>query len=199
MKIKLFEKLSAQAKILIIADNLWLFGEGMFGPLFAVFAERVGGDLLEISWAWATYLIINGIFIVIFGKISDKLGVRRLLVTGYYLNVIFTFGYLFVHSALALLIVQAGLGIAAAMATPTWDALYTEGSEKEEDRSFMWGLADGQASIFTGLAVIVGGLIVSRFSFSVLFLIMGIVQVAAATYQTKILFNKGPRGETSRY
>lgn len=187
---KLFTKLNPQARILIIADNLWLFGEGMFGPLFAVFAERIGGDLLDISWAWATYLIVNGILVMLFGRISSAIGVRTLLVAGYYLNALFTFGYLFVDSAFDLLLVQAGLGVAAAMATPTWDALYSAGAKKEDERSFLWGLADGQANIFTGLAIIVGGLVVSTYSFTALFMIMGIIQVIAATYQTKILFTK---------
>ncbi len=186
----LFKKLNPQTRILIIADNLWLFGEGMFGPLFAVFSERVGGDLLDITWAWATYLIVTGIFVIIFGRISKRLGVRKLLVAGYYLNAVFTFGYLLVDSQIGLLIVQAGLGLAAAMATPTWDALYSASQEEaeEEEKSFIWGLADGQASIFTGLAVIAGGLIVSNYSFRTLFILMGIIQVMAAVYQTKILF-----------
>lgn len=186
----MFKKLSTQAKILIIADNLWLFGEGMFGPLFAIFAGQVGGDLLDISWAWATYLIVSGTLIIVFGHVSDKIGARRLLVAGYYLNAIFTFCYLFVDSATSLLLVQAGLGVAMAMATPTWDALLTESSEGSDGKGFIWGMADGQASIFTGIAVIIGGFIVSTYSFTILFGIMSVVQLIAAIYQTKILFQK---------
>ncbi len=29
-------------KILLIASGLWFFGEGLFGPLFAVFTENIG-------------------------------------------------------------------------------------------------------------------------------------------------------------
>ncbi|MFW5719419.1 MAG: hypothetical protein ACOCXT_00120 [Candidatus Dojkabacteria bacterium] len=42
--------------LLLIAGNIWYFGEGMFGPLLAVFAERIGGDLLDITWVWATLI-----------------------------------------------------------------------------------------------------------------------------------------------
>ncbi len=148
--------------------------------------------MLDVTWAWATYLIVTGIFVIIFGKISKRLGVRRLLVAGYYLNALFTFGYLLVDSQMGLLLIQAGLGLAAAMATPTWDALYSSSQEntEEEEKSFIWGLADGQASIFTGLAVIAGGLIVSNSSFQTLFIIMGTIQIIAALYQTKILFTR---------
>ena len=107
MNLNPFKKLNPQARILIIADNLWLFGEGMFGPLFAIFSEQVGGDLLDVTWAWAPYLIVTGIFVIIFGKIPKRLGVRRLLVTGYYLNALFTICYLFVDSQVSLLLVQS--------------------------------------------------------------------------------------------
>lgn len=31
-------------------------GEGMPDPLFAVFAQRIGGKILDITWAWAIQL-----------------------------------------------------------------------------------------------------------------------------------------------
>ena len=55
-------KLTATTRILLISSSLWYFGEGLFGPLFAVFAEKIGGDLLDITSAWALYLISTGIF-----------------------------------------------------------------------------------------------------------------------------------------
>src|SRR3989344_2555365 len=97
-------------KILLIADIIWFFGEGMLGPLFAVFTGRVGGDVLDITWAWASYLIITGLLIVVVGKVSDRIGQKKLVFTGYVLNAILTFSYLLVDSPLKLLFVQAGLG-----------------------------------------------------------------------------------------
>jgi len=44
-------KLSKTTRILLIADMLWIFGEGMLGPFFAVFTQRIGGDPLEIAGA----------------------------------------------------------------------------------------------------------------------------------------------------
>ena len=60
-------------KILLYSSNLWYLSAGMLGPLIAVFTEQVGGSLLDISWAWAIYLIFTGLFIIITGKISDKI------------------------------------------------------------------------------------------------------------------------------
>ena len=159
----------------------------MLGPLFAVFAQRIGGDILDITWAWATFLIMTGIMYILIGKIiSGKENKAKVMVVGYALNALFTFGYLFVSSPWQLLIVQAGLGLAEALGTPTWDTLFAENADKDQD-SFAWGLAGGQAQIVTGIAIIAGGLIVHFISFDLLFITMGTIQVIATLIQARIL------------
>jgi predicted MFS family arabinose efflux permease len=169
--------LNKRVRALLFADITWFFGEGMLGPLFAVFTERIGGDILNITSAWAAYLIVSGLLIIAIGKFSDhKLNKKQLLFWGFVLNAILTFCYLFVKTPFQLLILQMGLGVANAMATPTWDALYAE-YENRKQSGLTWGLADGLSEFCIGLAIIIGGLIVVNFSFEMLFIIMGIIQV----------------------
>ncbi|MFM9911147.1 MAG: MFS transporter, partial [Chitinophagaceae bacterium] len=166
-------QLSKATKILLIGANLWYFGEGMLGPLFAVFAERVGGDILDITWAWAIYLVMTGICYIIVGKlINGKTYKEKVMVFGYALNAVLTFGYLFVSSPWHLFFVQAGLGIAEAIVTPAWDALYARNMNALHD-TFAWGLATGQSQIVTGIAIVCGGLIIHFISFNALFITMG--------------------------
>lgn len=179
--------LSKTTKILLWGANIWYLGEGMLGPLFAVFAERVGGDILDITWAWATYLIITGAFYILVGKLINKKPYKaKVMVLGYALNALFTFGYLFVSTPLHLFFVQAGLGIAEAIGTPAWDSLYARNVDDSND-AFAWGLASGQSQIFTGIAIVSGGLIAHYISFNALFITMGIIQVVAAIMQARIL------------
>lgn len=182
--------LSKTSKILLWGANLWFFGEGMLGPLYAVFSEKVGGDILDITWAWATYLIVTGVFIIIVGRLTNgKPYKAKVLVFGYALNAIFTFCYLFVSNPWQLFFVQCGLGMAEAIGTPTWDALYAKNLDADHD-SHAWGLAGGQSQIVTGFAFFAGGLIVHYLSFNALFITMGIIQVAATLMQSRILFAK---------
>ncbi len=157
--------LSARTRVLLYSSNIWYFGEGMFGPLLAVFSGTVGGDVLDITWVWEAYLIVGGICTVLVGFISDR-WVRKetLIVSGYLLNTLVTFGYLWVDSATSLFLVQAGLGVASALATPTWDALYAD-CDTGQRTGFRWGLAGCQADILTGVAIVLGGLIVTHISF----------------------------------
>lgn len=175
---------------MLIAANIWYFGEGMMGPLFAIFSEKVGGDILDITWAWATYLIITGIFYIVVGKlINGKSYKEKVLVAGYALNAIFTFGYLFVTNPLQLFIVQAGLGIAEAIGTPAWDTLYAKNISENMD-SYAWGLSTGQSQIVTGLAFAFGGLITNFISFDALFVTMGVIQIIAAIVSSQLIFAK---------
>lgn len=175
--------MNKKAKILLYSSNIWYLGEGLLGPLFAVFASRVGGDILDITWAWAIYLIVGGLLQILFGRMSDKISKENFIVWGYSLNTIFTFSYLFVNDPLSLFIVQAGLGVASAMATPTWSALYAENVGKsEKDTGRLWGLADGESDIILGIATFLGGILVINSSFEVLFITMGTIQLIATIY-----------------
>jgi predicted MFS family arabinose efflux permease len=180
-------RLSRTTKILLLGSNIWFFGEGMLGPLFAIFTEKVGGDILDIVWAWATFLIMTGVCYIIVGKlINGKPYKSKIMVAGYALNALFTFCYLFVSSPMQLFFVQAGLGIAEAIGTPAWDSLYAKHVDESHD-TFAWGLASGLSQIVTGISIICGGLLVHYFSFNVLFVTMGSIQIIATLVQVRIL------------
>ncbi len=182
--------LSKRVKVLLYSSNLWYLGEGMLGPLFAVFTERIGGDILDITWAWATYLIVTGILYILVGKFVDgHLNKAKVMVIGYGLNSLFTFGYLLVSSPIHLFFIQAGLGVAAALTNPNWLALYAKYEDRKHD-GYTWGLFGGEGHIVTGLAMILGGFIVNYISFNVLFITMGTIEAIAAIYQMKILRKK---------
>jgi predicted MFS family arabinose efflux permease len=179
--------LNQNMKILLYGANIWYLGEGMLGPLVAVFTERIGGDILDISWALAIYLAVTGLVTIFVGKISDQNRIQeKLMVLGYGLNALFTFGYLFVASTSSLFLIQAGLGIASALATPTWEALYAK-HENRKHGGYLWGLAEGEANLITAVAIIMGGLLIKYFSFTALFVSMGCIQVVATIYQARIL------------
>ena len=49
------------------------------------------------------------------------------------------------------------------------------------------GLADGEATILMGIAIIAGGFVINYFGFKTLFIIMGLVQIISTIYQAQIL------------
>jgi MFS family permease len=187
--------MNQKERILLWSSNLWMFSDGLLGPLFAVFTAEIGGSILDITAAWAIFTIVTGILTIVVGKVADRIGHERLLVSGYGLNAVFTFAYLWVDGPMDLFIVQAGLGLSLALANPTWAALYDRFSNDKKDGA-LWGAAYGHASIATGVATIAGGYIVTRTSFEVLFILMGTLQVFATLLQLKLNrvgIRRGPR------
>jgi MFS family permease len=178
--------MSEPGRILLWGSNLWLFADGMLGPLFAVFSQKVGGNVLDISWAWAVYIGVTGVFVIIVGSVSDRVSKEKLLVAGYALTAVFTFCYLLVSKPIHLLLVQAGLGLALGLSNPTWFALYDLHTHPEH-KGFFWGLEDGMGKMITALSILIGGVIVRYGSFRMLFIIMGTIQALAALYQAQLL------------
>lgn len=178
--------MNPRAHILLVSSNLWYLAEGLFGPLLAVFAGRVGGNVLDISFAWAVFLAVAGIMNIVVGRLSDTYSKEKILVAGYALNTLVLFGYIFVTNPMQLFFAEALLGVAAAMASPTWYSLFAK-FETKHSSGKEWGLVTGQAKIATALAMVVGGYIVTYFSFTALFVLMGSIQLVATLYQAKIL------------
>jgi len=122
-------------KILIGASIFFNFSAGLFGPIYAIFVERIGGDILTASSAWAMYSIIIGILIFVFGKWEDKLNKRKMVVLGYSLSAIGTASYIFVQQPLHLFAVQTILGISTAVINPAWNAIFSTSLDKHRESS----------------------------------------------------------------
>jgi MFS family permease len=179
--------LTKTESILLWSSNLWGLGMGMLGPLYAVFALEIGGNVLDITWVYAVYLMFMGVGVIVVGKIADTVGHEKLLVAGYGLSAVATFGYLLVNSIVGLLIVQILIAIAIALSEPNWFALYDRHSGDGKNDGFVWGLSSGLWYIFNGIAILIGGYIVTIHSFDALFIVMGIVLTLSTLQQARIL------------
>jgi MFS family permease len=169
-------------RVLLYSSNMWIFADGLLGPLFAIYTQKVGGDIFDITYAVALYLIVTGILVIFIGKYSDKKkNHKELLVLGYLLTAVFTLGYIFVSNTYELFFIQIGLGLALALCNPSWYALYDKYSTKNKEGE-VWGLSDGEGKILTGFAVISGGMVVNYLGFNTLFIAMAVIQLLATIY-----------------
>lgn len=178
--------ISKKERTLLFANNLWYLSEGMLGPLFGIYCAKFQSSPLDISWIWALYLISVGFVVIGLGYISDFIHKEKLLVLGYGLQTIFTFCYIFVNTKYQLAFLQLGLGISGGLSTTTWYTLYSRFEDKSHE-GLTWGLANGLSSIYTGIALLCGGLIIANSSFEILFLIMSIIQFLATLYVSKLI------------
>lgn len=179
MREKIFNK---ALKILLATNGLILVAGAMLGPIYALFVERIGGDLLDASVAGALFALSAGIVSLLFGKLSDEVKHSDwVMILGYALIGLGFFLYLFVDSVLFLFVVQVLIGMGEAIYSPSFDKLYSfhldDGKGGTE-----WGAWESMNYFTTAFGALVGGLIVSKFGFSAIFIIMAALCYVSASY-----------------
>lgn len=116
------------------------------------------------------------------GKFSDTAKESELImVAGYVLISVGFFGYIFVNSVWTLAIAQMIVGAGQALYAPVFDALY---SSNLDDGSYgsEWGAWETMSYIVYAVCAILGGLIVSWYGFTPLFISMGTLSLGSALY-----------------
>ena len=159
-------------KILLMTSGLTLFAGGLFSPIYAIFVEKIGGDILTAGIAYSIFAIIAGVLTFIISRFEDKIKYRNgMIIAGYSLGCLGFLGYIFIKSPMHLFVVQIVFGLANAVKNPSWDATYSAHLDKGKSAS-EWGDWEGMALIVVGVASVIGSFIAKNLGFTILFLIM---------------------------
>jgi len=161
-----------QLKILLTTGALFTLAGGLFGPIYAIFVEQIGGDLLTAGGAYSAFAIAAGVLMLLLGKWEDKSKHQeKLVILGYALSCAGFLGYLFIQRPIHLFAVQIILGVANAINTPAYDSLYSKFLDKGKFAS-EWGMWESMTRIVTGIAALIGGFVAKIYGFRTLFIIM---------------------------
>jgi len=176
-------------RVLLFADFFILVAAGMLVPIYAVFVEEIGGDILDASTAWAIFAFTSGILILVISKWEDQIKhLEKMVFFGYLLRCIAFLGYFFVANKYELFLVQVIIGVSVAISVPAYDSLYSKLLDKGKFAS-QWGAWEGLNLIGGGIAAIIGGVIVTFFGFKALFLVMFVFSLIGLLL-TSTLFSK---------
>ncbi len=169
-------------RVLLITNALILIANYMLGPIYAIFVEDIGGDLLDASLAAAAFAFSAGITTLLSGRLSDK--VRRpelIVVLGYILIGIGYSLYIFVNSIWFLLLCQIIIGLGEAVYSPAFDSVYSHHLTQNK-MGRQWAAWESMNYFSAALGAIIGGLIAVNFGFDVLFIIMAVLCLLSALY-----------------
>lgn len=169
-------------KILLGTNSLILLAGAMFGPIYALFVEEIGGDILDAGVAAAIFAIAAGITTLLIGRFTDKVRENELVVVfGYLVMASGFFLFSFVHSVATLLLVQVLIGIGEAIYSPAFDGVYSKHITDGKEGS-AWGVWESMNYFITAAGATIGGFLVSLFGFSMLFYVMAILCSLSALY-----------------
>jgi len=155
----------------LVTDAFYMLAGAVIAPIYALFVKDIGGDLLDASLTFTVYMITAGVVVLLLGLWEDKAKHQtKFVIAGYGIGAIGYLGYLFVNSAGSLFIVQAVLGLSAALKDPAYDALFSNSGGKH--LALAWGEWEAVDYIALGIGAFAGGFIAQEFGFQALLVIM---------------------------
>ncbi len=176
-------------KILIASSIFYNFSAGLFGPIYAIFVQKIGGTIITASIAWAVYTLFIGFMLLAFGSLGDRFNKRKLFIVGRAVNTIGIAGYILVSDPMQLFFVQGILGIAVAIMNPTFEAIFSRGLDKGKE-SKEWSQWEGSINIVYAGAALIGGTVAEIHGFRILFLIMTLGSALSTLVATLLLKRK---------
>jgi len=169
---------SRQARLLLGISFLTTFAESMLVPMYAAFTEKVGGSILDAGIAFAVFSMATGLVVALIGtRPWFQHHVRSCLMVGFLMSAACDVSYVFVQNRWQLFGAQIVAGLATGLIEPAWDALFTDDIEHSSAKH--WSIWAGGTHLVAGGASLLGGLVVSYFSFSALFLSMAAIDTVA--------------------
>jgi len=137
-------------------------------PVLPYYAQGMGASPSQTGLILAGYSYVTAIFVVPFGMLTDKMGHRRMLITGLVLYTLIPLLYNPVSNLTQLGLVRACHGLACAVFFPATTALAIASAPSER-----WGEALGWLTMATQLALVVGpalgGLLLNHYGFKAAF------------------------------
>lgn len=165
-------RLSNSLKVLFSINAVFVFASQLLGPLFAVYVLKIDGGVMLISLATSTQLLSSTLFLAIVSKWGSGVKEKEYLMAGgYLLRALGWFAYMFISTPVGLVLLQLVFGLGEALGSPSFNAIFAEHVNKENDVSMYadWSVI---SNLIMALGTIIGGLMVTVWGFGVLFGIM---------------------------
>lgn len=174
--------LNKALRILLITNSMIFLAAAMLGPIYALFIEKIGGKLLDASFAGGILAFTAGLTVLLSGKYSDRIKENELVVVaGYSIVGIGFLLYTVANSIWSVFLIQILIGLGEAIYLPAFDALYSKHLDLNKSGT-QWGMWESMRYFSTAAGAIIGGFIATKLGFNVLFLAMTLLCFISALY-----------------
>ncbi len=151
-------------------------GVGIVVPLLPVYAQELGAGGVAIGFIFGSFALSRTLFLPYFGRLSDRKGRKRLIVTGLLFYACLSLAFIMTQDVASLVIIRFFQGIASSMMMPAIQA-YVGDITPPGREGFTMGFFN--MSIFFGLSLgpILGGSIKDYWGLDASFMSMGILSL----------------------
>ena len=165
-------------KLLVFSDIFVLTGFGLISPIMAIFIKDnlVGGTIAAIGIAAAITTLLRCILQLIFAYIAKPQHRYVMAVVGTFFIAIVPFIYFFSTNVTHIYIAAAVNGFGSGLANPAWFSLFAANLNKKA-RGWEWSIYSSSVGIGTAIAAFVGSQLASKFGFTPVFIVVGILSL----------------------
>lgn len=169
-------------RVLLITNALILLAGAMLGPIYAIYVQKVGGDLMDASIAGFLFAISAGLITLYTGKTADGMKYNdKIVILGYSMIGTGFLLYQYVDSVLGLFMIQILIGMGEAIYSPAFDKLYSKHLDWGQAGS-EWGTWESMNYFTAAFGALLGGALVTAFGFSTLFYAMAFLSFLSGIY-----------------
>lgn len=187
-------------KILVFSDLILISGFGLVAPIFAIYiTDQIrGGDVKVAGFAAAIYWILKSIAQIPVALALDRHKGEKddfwCLIFGSLFTALVPLGYLVSSLPWHIYGLQALYALGMATAIPAWAAIFTRHIDKGRE-ALEWSLDSTAIGVGAGITGAIGGLLVSRFGFDFVFVLVSVLVVLGALLPLFIYKTMFPKGK----
>lgn len=176
--------LNKPLKILLATEVTVMIAGSMIVPFYALFVEKIGGDILDVGLGASVFAVAAGISVLIAGRVSDRIDHKERIIGGAYLVMAAGFLlYILVDSIWLLLVTQVLIGLAEASYAPAYDALYGRHADRGgKQAATRWSIAEASYYFSAAIGAGLGAILVHFAGFTALFLTMAALCICSGAY-----------------
>lgn len=172
-------------RIFTFSSSLMALAFGLFGPFYYIFISKIGGSIENFGIAVGLVVLSGALMSLIVGRYSDKFGRKPFLIIGGYASAIIVFLYTVISSLWQLYLLQIFSGLVISIFKIS-EFSFLGDITKKEKRGIEIGKYDAILGIAEALAIFIGGFLVGRFGFELVFYIVAIIFVISTTIMFKL-------------
>ncbi len=166
---------------LLLGSSIFIhMGLNILAPVYAIYVQQIGGQLIDASFSIGFYALLRGILYFVFAKFKDRhLPHRPILFSGYLIYALAYLAYTAIDAPIYLFVIQGWLALADTILNPSWSAVIATSLQTGEERK-TYSMFYGYRSIFEGLGAFIGGIGIALLGFTWTFLLMAVFALCAA-------------------
>lgn len=169
-------------KLLLSINSIFVIASSLLGPLYAVYIEGIGGSIAVVSGTWSIMLLTTTLANFALIRYGDKVREHEYFLTaGFFLRAITWLGFIYAGSITSIIVLQIILGLGEAVGSTGFDAIMAEHLDKSNHiRDYaVWKTI---SSLLAAFATLIGGLVVTYYGFSPMFVFMAIVATGCGIF-----------------